>query len=336
MIRNGKDIPSGTELCSQVCIIGSGPAGITAAWELQKVGINVILIEGSRDFGNQWKDSWPDKKLLYNGIADGLFATNEPDFLILPYVNHTSPAWERERVFGGTSTHWGGQSRPLDAITFEKRPGFPGWPINRCDLDPYYAKASLLCNLHGDYNEHGDNFTTEYWAQQLQADVPNLNGFNAEMYQFIGGDFLNFATRTFDDNQTIGDSTADVILNASLLAIDHQQGSVKQLHVASMDDQTVPQQATRFTIKADTYILACGAVANARQLLLSNAGNEHQQVGHYFMCHPLSRNSVIGVSGSYLSAAQTRLMNGQSPTGQWRDDNGVTVTGHSLAWFEQH
>jgi len=32
MIRNGKDIPSGTVVQTQVCIIGSGPAGITVAW----------------------------------------------------------------------------------------------------------------------------------------------------------------------------------------------------------------------------------------------------------------------------------------------------------------
>jgi choline dehydrogenase-like flavoprotein len=137
-------------------LIGSGPAGITAAWCLQKAGIKVTLIEGSRDYGTAWKESWLDKVLLYNEVADGLFATNEPEFLILPYVGHTSPAWERERVFGGTSAHWGGQSRPLDPITFEKRPGFPGWPINRGDLNPYYAQAAALCKLHG------DDFSAEY------------------------------------------------------------------------------------------------------------------------------------------------------------------------------
>src|SRR5687768_7055434 len=144
MIRDGRDIPTGTVLSTQVCIIGSGPAGITAAWQLQKAGIKVILIEGSRQYAS-YKDSWPDKVQLYNGEANGLLATNEPEFLILPYVDHQSTAWERERFYGGTSTHWGGQSRPEDPIDLEGRPGFPAWPITRADLDPYYAQASALC-----------------------------------------------------------------------------------------------------------------------------------------------------------------------------------------------
>ncbi|HEY6660859.1 MAG TPA: hypothetical protein VI031_06945 [Pyrinomonadaceae bacterium] len=67
----------------------------------------------------------PDKVLLYKGVADGVFTTNEPDFLILPYGNpNYQPASERERFYGGTSNHWGGQSRPEDPIDLEeRRPG---------------------------------------------------------------------------------------------------------------------------------------------------------------------------------------------------------------------
>jgi choline dehydrogenase-like flavoprotein len=333
MIKNGRDIPTGTVLSTQVCVIGSGPAGITAAWQLQKAGIKVILIEGSRQYSTM-QDSWPDKVLLYNGKAEGLFATNESDFLILPYVNHQHPAWERERFYGGTSAHWGGQSRPEDPIDLAERPGFPGWPITREDLDPYYAQASALCMLHGDYGLNGENFSTEYWAKTLQAQIPVLAGFDVEMYQFIGGSYLNFATRTFD-GITIGESPVDVILNASLLNIDHQQGSVSQLRVASMDTGIPPQKATEFTIKADAYVLACGAVANARQLLLSNAGNESDVVGRYFMCHALSQGQVISAS-SYLNNDQSRLMNGQTPTfGQWTDSNGVQVTGRFIPNAEE-
>ncbi len=324
MIRNGRDIPSGTVISTQVCVIGSGPAAVTAAWHLQKAGKKVVLIEGSRDYReapNPLNASWPDKVLLYNGTADGLFATNEPQFLIAPYVGYRGPAWERERIYGGTSAHWGGQSRPLDPITFEERPGFPGWPINRRDLDPYYAQAATFCNLHS------DDFSAAYWAKVLGAQVPNLGGFDTEMYQFIGPDYLNFSTRTFD-GITIGESPVDVILNASLLDIDHGGGAVSRLHVASMDHKPAPQIATEFFIRADVYVLACGAVANARQLLLSNAGNEHDLVGRYFMCHPLSAFPVVTITKGYLTADQKRLMDGQTPDGMgWKDANGVTVTG---------
>jgi choline dehydrogenase-like flavoprotein len=330
MIRNGKDIGNGAVVSTQVCIIGSGPAGVTAAWHLQKAGLKVTLIEGSRDFRNlPLEASWPDKVLLYNGVADGLFATNERDFLILPYLGHSNSASERERVYGGTSAHWGGQSRPLDPITFEARPGFPGWPIDRRDLDRYYAMAAVFCKLHG------DNFSAEYWANVLEAEVPRLAGFDTEMYQFIGGSYLNFSTRTFDGT-TIGQSEADVILNASLLNIDHDQGVVRSLRVASMDDQSPPRKATEFTIRADAFVLACGAVANARQLLLSNAGNEHDQVGRHFVCHPLATGGVVTINGNYLTDAENRLMSGRTPSWvQWQDQNGVRVTGRFSPNAEQ-
>ena len=329
MIQNGKDIANGAELSTQVCVIGSGPAGITLAWHLQKAGLKVILIEGSRDYRSYWPASWPDKKLLYGGVVDGLFKTNEPEFLIQPYDGQDNPGWERERVYGGTSAHWAGQTRPLDPITFEERPGFPGWPISRRDLDPYYVKAATFCKLHG------PDFSTEYWANFLQADVPDLAGFDAEIYQFVGEDFKNFSTREFD-GVTIGDSAAHVILNASLLDINHTQGGVTSVRVASMnDDQSSPRKLKEFTIKADAFVLACGAVANARQLLLSNAGNEYGQVGCHFICHPIPRSNLITVEKGFLHERQQRLMNGETPGGKWTDPNGVTVQGRLSPNAEQ-
>jgi choline dehydrogenase-like flavoprotein len=319
MIRNGKDIANGTVVSTQVCVIGSGPAGITLAWHLQKAGLKVTLIEGSRDY--RWsglEDSWEDKKKLYGGVADGLFKSNEPGFLIQPYDGQKGRAWERERIYGGTSAHWAGQTRPLDPITFEERPGFPSWPISRQDLDPYYVKAATFCELYG------HDFGAEYWASVLDADVPPLGGVDTEMYQFIDANYRNFAVRKFD-GITIGESGADVILNASLLDIDHTGGVVTSVHVASMDgDQSSPKKATEFTIKADAFVLACGAVANARQLLLSNAGNEHGQVGCYFTCHPIPRDNLITIEKDYLTERQLRLMRGETPGGaRWTDPNGI-------------
>jgi choline dehydrogenase-like flavoprotein len=320
MIYDGKDITGPQK--AQVCVVGSGPAAVTAAWELSKSGLDVLLLDGGRrlDYSRPgyYQKSWPDKVLLYNGTADGNFSKNEGDFLIRPYDGATTTPRERERVYGGTSTHWGGQSRPLDPITFEKRPGFPGWPISREKLDPYYAKAAQLNNLYGDYGTDGTNFTAEFWEGVLQnahipAAVPQLTGFTAEMYQFMGRKWLNFAIRPFEE-KPIGDHIR-VIVNATLLNIVEQGGSVRTLQVASMnDDPENPQKKTEFTVTADLYILACGAVANARQLLLSQVGNN--LVGHYFMCHPLTQIDVI-TAKNYLTPEESSLMNGGN--NRWRD-----------------
>jgi len=160
-----------------------------------------------------------------------------------------------------------------------------------------------------------DDFTAAYWAGRLGGKDPGLAGFDTEMYQFLAKPYRNFATRKFDDGKngkTIGDSAADVILNASLLEIDHSAGMVHSLRVASMnDDKRAPKKLTEFTIQADVYVLACGAVGNAHQLLLSNAGNEHDHVGRNFMCHPLTRNHVVHIERDYLNAREWRLMSGE-------------------------
>ena len=319
MIRYGQDIATGSVLSTQVCIIGTGAAGITLAWYLVNAGVKVILIDGSRDLDSQPSRQYEDKLLLYDGKTAGLFPNNEPRFLVLPTFDQGDPS-ERERYYGGTTRHWGGQSRPLDPIDFTGHGGYTGWPITRADLDRYYADAAVFCKLAG------NNFDASYWANVLQAKVPNLPGFDVLMYQFMGGSFLNFANRTIN-GKTIGDTAADVIRNASLLNIEYQQGNVSRLHVASIGPGTSPKMATQFTIRADAYVLAAGAVENPRLLLLSNAANRYDQVGRYFMCHPLISNAVY-FERQYLTSDESRLMGGNRPDGtRWQDANGVKVTG---------
>lgn len=323
MIEDGRNL-LGQNLTTDVCIVGSGQAGITLAWYLLQQGLSVVVLEGSRSTNpggpNAPIDGHPywynENELLYNGVADGQFTGNEPKFLIRPSHDFRGGAQERERIYGGTSTHWGGQSRPLDPITFEERPGFPGWPITRADLDPFYAEACTFLDLYGDYygpdGTAGYNFTAEFWAQELGQSVAQMDGFDVDMYQFVPGANLQFQARQVD-GQTIGESAARVILNASLLDIDHQSGSVTQLTVGAMEEAGATQAGT-FTVGARAYVLACGAVANARQLLLSDVGNEHDLVGRYLMGHPIASGAnAVTTSSSYLTASERALLSYQNP-----------------------
>ncbi len=336
MISYGEDHLGGPPLRTQVCVVGSGPAGITLAHYLVKRGLDVILLEGSRTFGRDpnvdlslQSDSnaydWNDNNWLYNGESTGYLSQSEPHFLIQPSRDFPGyPGWERERIYGGTGTHWGGQSRPLDALTFEQRPGFPGWPITREMLDPYYEEACAFMGLYGPYYSPdsrripGYNFTAEFWANELGSGyaVAAAQGFDVDMYQFPPQSFIRFQSRRYQDGKTIGESAARVILNASLLDIERQNGNVSALSVGVMTNNTSsdsnltkPQNAGQFTVEADAYVLACGAVANARLLLLSGFGEDNDLIGRYLMGQPLATGvNAVSTFANWLSPPESNLI----------------------------
>lgn len=305
-ITTGEKFLDSPPLKTDVCIVGTGPAGITLAWHIKKKypKLDVTLLEGSRLFGrapdstfgnntaNGQAYNWNENEALYDGVTQGLMKQNEEEFLIRPSRSFISGPKERERIYGGTSTHWGAQSRPLDAITFKKRAGFSGWPITREDLDDYYHQASRFCQLYGDYyvlgKEPGYNFTAEFWARNLGTSVPELDGFDVDMYQFFNDH--QFQARLLDGESTIGNSDVRVILNASLLDMTKVSSKVSELTVGVMQGENgaTPTMLGEFNIDSDVVVLACGAVANARQLLLSDFGDTNDNIGAYFMCHPIA------------------------------------------------
>ena len=129
VLLEGRSIASGTVVNTDVCVIGAGAAGITLALSLANTALNVVVLEsGGLDPSGEGQDQ-----------AKG-------EVIGLPYYPLEST---RLRCFGGSTMHWGGWSRPFDAIDFEQRPWVPhsGWPITRETLDAYYLEAQDLCQL---------------------------------------------------------------------------------------------------------------------------------------------------------------------------------------------
>ena len=125
-----------------VCIVGSGPAGITLARELSHSGFRVCLLEsGGAKPARDTQD-------VNEGAVESAHGYREQ---IL---------WEgRRRQFGGTANLWnhkvrGGTDRhiryvPLDEIDFERRDWVPesGWPFDRQEVKPFYERAQEICGI---------------------------------------------------------------------------------------------------------------------------------------------------------------------------------------------
>jgi choline dehydrogenase-like flavoprotein len=245
---------------ADVCIVGAGAAGITIGHELGISRLKVALVEsGGLSFSHAAQS-------LSIGDNVGL-----PSF---------STATSRFRVFGGSTTRWGGQCRPLDPIDFELRPWMPhsGWPFSREYLEPYYARASVICHLRS------GNFDPASCNQDPNNHFPFVgNPLETRIYQFsqlrdFGIGYAEEFTRS---------ATANVYLNATILEI---ETDVSGNNVIALRAQTFGGKNLRF--RASAYVLACGGIENARILLASNRieakgiGNRRGLVGRFFADHP--------------------------------------------------
>ena len=88
MIQDGREIPHGTVIDTDLCIVGAGAAGITLAREFIGTQLRVCLLEsGDIEYDSDTQD-------LYKGQNIGRH-----------YHDLTSC---RLRYFGGTTNHWSG------------------------------------------------------------------------------------------------------------------------------------------------------------------------------------------------------------------------------------
>jgi choline dehydrogenase-like flavoprotein len=186
----------------------------------------------------------------------------------------------RLHYFGGTTGHWAGMCSPMDNVDFIKRDWVPesGWPITRKEMDPFYARACEKLKL-GPYE-----FDFSYWQQKL----PNLNPFPLDnnvvynkMWQFSQARFGNLYKDTIVNAKNVHLYTYANVVN---IKANENISSIKELIVKNYAGKT-------HKVRAKHYILACGAIQNARLLLASNSqahaglGNDNDVVGRYFMEH---------------------------------------------------
>lgn len=263
MIVNAETIPFGDTLSCDICVVGAGAAGITAALELARAGIKVILVEAG---GTKWNSRCQDS---YKGTV------LNPDL-------HAPLDAYRHRRLGGTTAVWGGGCVPYDNIDFEYRNYVPysGWPITAKDLEPYYRRAHEYCNC--------GEFTYQV-REALPGAAPNMiPGLpDGEVVTSVLARFslpTNFGSAYFTDLKNA--PNIRVILEANCLSIDVTLNGdrVSQLTLVS-------PRKERFRIQAKAFVLAAGGLEVTRLLLASNQvhkdgiGNHSGWLGRCYMSH---------------------------------------------------
>jgi choline dehydrogenase-like flavoprotein len=149
-----------------VCIIGSGAGGGTAAKVLTEGGLNVVMLEaGPRlDPDRDFKEHvWPYQLAhrgvgiggRQRGIGDEFMAPN--GFWEIPGEPYTTAPgssfrWFRSRIEGGRTNHWGRialRFGPADFRPHSTDGMGDDWPITYDDLAPYYDKVESFIGVFG-------------------------------------------------------------------------------------------------------------------------------------------------------------------------------------------
>jgi choline dehydrogenase-like flavoprotein len=258
---DGRALGNGTVAEADVCVIGAGPAGLVVARALAERGRDVLVLEsGSRA---------PDPSTQ---------ALNDGDVLGDAYAGLRET---RHRGLGGTAALWntpigdaaGAKYAPLSPIDFERRPSVEhsGWPITFDELAPWYARAQAICGL-GPFEYEGGA-----WGCSLPASGPVMT---TRIYQF--GSRMALADPLV---AALARATnARLCTRATLVGLEIDASGRR----ATGAVVSAPGGPT-WTVRAKRYVLATGAIENARALLVAaDAGLRVARpwLGRGFMEHP--------------------------------------------------
>jgi choline dehydrogenase-like flavoprotein len=270
-----------------VCIIGTGPAGITIARELSGTPLRVTLLESGGTERQEASD-----------------ALNEIENVGWPRI---MDQWVvRNRLIGGSSTTWSGRCAPFDEIDMQSRDWVPhsGWPFSVEDVAPYIERSAKYLGLG-----IGNGITDDrVWAltghpQKRIRPAPDPDKLLSMFWQY-SRDTVNHHDNTRFSHfiGTLGPNVT-IVTNATALRINATESAaaVQSVEFASVDGQ-------KWTLPVVVVVLCAGGIENARLLLSSDnvvshgLGNDRDLVGRFLMDH------LRGPLGAFrLSGADTAL-----------------------------
>jgi len=255
---------------ADVCIAGAGPAGIVLALELarQRPDWRVLLLEaGGREVANERERA--------------LYRVDMPD---LSYAVDAS----RRRQLGGTSAHWGGWSKPLDATDFTvpKDWPVPGWPFGPEELTPFMPAAHRWCEIASDdYDPDSLRERQPNWMLEWPED----SAVTQHLFRFSPP--TRFGTRYAADLEQQENLTC--LLHANLFALEQQGDRIVSAQIRALD-------GTPKTVKAKHFVLALGGMETTRMLLnlrgdasADGEGIRSPHLGRWFADHYGLRPGIL-------------------------------------------
>lgn len=283
MLINCRELPPGTTLEADLCIIGAGPAGITVARALRGTGRSVLLLESGG-----FEPHKATNRLMRGGFRGSFWPRGR-----FPYMTTT-----RMRGFGGTSGHWNGYVRPLDPIDFEQRDWMPGsgWPFGYSALHAYYVRAAEAVEVtpFPTRDPHGQPLPT-----------PGLFRNDPELTE----QWFHFSPPTRFGETYRAELVDDPDIKVALW------GNVVRI-VRASNGRAVERLACKvlegpaFTVKARRYVLAAGGIETPRLMLASGGlGNDRDLVGRYFCDHPHVTIGFASVTGRHGALRRFRKQN---------------------------
>jgi choline dehydrogenase-like flavoprotein len=270
MIIDAHSVPEDTTIETDICIVGSGTAGLTLAREFIGQDFNVCLLESG--------GLKPDRET--QALCQG-------ENIGHPYF---SLDIARARYFGGTTNRWnipigddcsGVRMRPLDAIDFEKRDWVPysGWPFDKAHLDPFYSRAEEICKITPAGYEVSD------WQDPQKTPSFNFNGDRVTTVIFKFATKHPFLNEYAEEVRKAANVQTYLYANVIEIETNETAKTVSRLLVGCLE-------GSKFYVKAKQFILAAGAIEIPRLLLSSDRiqktglGNQNDLVGRFFMEHP--------------------------------------------------